>query len=109
MRKVEILKNNQLTKVIDTGSQYWSFKKPSLIEIFDMHRIQNILHISIGHKSIRSYDNNGALQDEYTIKTINDDNIALFTKKKVEDAEYNVIYYLDKVKDIPREDVKLTN
>ena len=106
MRRVEILKDNELKKVIDTGSQYWSFKKPSLIEIFDTHRIQNILHISIGNKSIRSYDNMGALQDEFLIKQINDNNVALFSKKKVEDAVYNIIYYLDKVKDSDANEIR---
>lgn len=99
MRKVEIRQNNELKKLIDTGSQYWSFKNPSLIEIFDTHRIQNVLHIRIGNTSIKSYDNHGALQDEFLIKKINDNNVALFSKKKVEDAEYHIIYYLDKVKD----------
>lgn len=106
MRKVEILKNNELQKVIDTGSQYWNFKTASLIEIFDSHRIQNILHIHIGNKSIRSYDNSGTLQDEFMIKKIADDTVALSSKKKTEDAEYNVIYYLDKVKDHSTPEIK---
>lgn len=109
MRKVEILKNNELKKVIDTGSQYWNFKTASLIEIFDTHRIQNILHIRISNKSIRSYDNSGALQDEFMIRHLTDDTVALFSKKKTDDAEYNVIYYLDKVKDASAEEIKYAN
>jgi hypothetical protein len=99
IRKVEILKNNQLKKTIDTGYQYWSFKKKSMIEIFNTGKIQNVLHVQIGNSSIRSYDVKGKLQEEFVIEEMGDDNMALSSKKKVENAEYNVIYYLDKVKD----------
>lgn len=99
IRKVEILKNSELKKVIDTGYQFWSFKKKSTIEIFDAGKIQNVLHVRIGNSIIRSYDVKGDLQDVFVISEIGDDNLALSSKKKLDDAEYNIVYYLDKVKD----------
>jgi hypothetical protein len=103
---VEIRKDNEVKKIIDTGSQFWSFKKRSLIEIFDMHRIQNILHIKMGSASIRSFDNRGSLQDEFIINKMDDNCIALHSTKTVEDAKYDIIYYLDKVKDSTAEEIK---
>jgi hypothetical protein len=99
IRKVEILKDNQLKKVLDTGSQYWSFQKASLIEIFNTRKIQNILHIKMNPGCIRCYDDTGALQDELSIREIDNNAIALSSKKKVESGVYDIIYYLDKVKD----------
>jgi len=109
IRKVEILKNRELKKVIDTGFQYWSFRKKSTIEIFDASKIQNILHVRIGNSTIRSYNVKGDLQDEFVICEIGDDNLALSSKKKMENAEYNVIYYLDKVKDSATDKMQQTH
>jgi hypothetical protein len=106
IRKVEILKNNQLKKTIDTGYQYWSFKKKSTIEIFNTNKIQNVLRVKIGNSTIRSYDVKGNIQDEFVIKEMDDDNMALSSKKKVDDGEYNVIYYLDNVKDSAEDKLK---
>jgi hypothetical protein len=99
IRKVQILKNKELKKTIDTGFQYWSFQKRSTIEIFDAHKIHNVLHVKIGNSTIRSYDVKGNLQDEFVIQEISNNNMALSSKKTVDDSEYNIIYFLDKVKD----------
>jgi hypothetical protein len=99
IRKVQILKDSELKKTIDTGYQYWNFQKRSTIEIFDAQKIHNVLHIKIGNSTIRSYDVKGNLQDEFVIEEIDNNNMALSSKKKVDDSEYNIIYFLDKVKD----------
>jgi hypothetical protein len=106
IHRVEILKNNELKKVIDTGYQYWSFKNTSLIEIWNTEKIQKVLHFKMSKGSIKTYDTSGALQDEFFIERMGQDNMALSAHKKIEDAEYNIVYYLDKVKDTTAEDIK---
>lgn len=103
IRKVEILKDHELKIVIDTAYQLWSFKRPSIIEIIDKGRTKNILHIKMDSSSIRSYDKNGKLKEEFMIRSINNGNVTLASKQKVEDEEYHIIYYLDRVKDGPPE------
>jgi hypothetical protein len=106
IRKVEILKNNELNKVIDTGEQYWCFRRKAVIEIFDKHKMQNTLHVKIGDSSIKSFDAAGHLQDEFIIHKVDDSNLALASSKKLDDDNYNVIYYLDKVKDTSAREIK---
>jgi hypothetical protein len=106
IRKVEILRNNKLEKVIDTGYQYWSFKTTSIIEILNPQRVQNVLHVKMSGSSMRTYDTSGTFQDEFTIQKIDEDNMALSAHKKIEDAEYSIVYYLDQVKDTTAEDIK---
>lgn len=106
IRKVEIWKDNEVEKIIDTGNQFWSFGNSSQIEIFDTHKIQNILHVKMGAGSIRSYDSGGALKDEFIIQQLNEGIFALSSKQKVLDDEYNIIYYLCKVKDSTAEEIQ---
>lgn len=106
IRKVEVLKNNELKKVIDTGYQYWNFNKKSMIEIFDTHKIQNVLHIKIADRSIKSYNNQGDLQDEFFVHEINDNSLSLSSCKKLDNQEYNIVYYLNKVRDTTAETIK---
>lgn len=99
MRRVEIRKDHELQKVIDTGYQLWSFKKPSLLEISDANKIQNILHVKLGRSSIRSYDSKGVLQDEFQVMELAGDCCSLTSKKTLNDIQYDVVYYLDKIAD----------
>jgi hypothetical protein len=105
IRKIEILKDHQLKKVIDTGYQLWSFKK-SLIKIFNLYKLQNTLHVRIDSSSIKSYNTSGALQDEFLIQKLNGNGLALLSKKKILDAEYYIVYYLDKVRDTTAEELE---
>jgi hypothetical protein len=108
IRKVEIWKDNEVAKVIDTGSQFWSFEKKSMIEIFDKHRVQNVLHIKMSTGSIRSYDTSGSLQDEFFIQQLDKECLALSSRKKIMQSAYNIIYYLDRVRDTTAGEIKAT-
>src|SRR5687768_15402754 len=70
IRKVEILKNNELKKVIDTGYQYWNFGRRSVIEIFERQKVQNTLHVKIGLKTIKIFKLNGQLENEFVISKV---------------------------------------
>jgi hypothetical protein len=106
IRKVEILKNNELKKVIDTGYQYWSFARRTVIEIFDRQKVQKVLHVQIGHATIRSYKPNGQVDDEFLVRKLSRERLALTSHQHVRDDKYNIIYYLDRVRDTSVSDIK---
>lgn len=99
VRKIEVLKNNELKKTIDTGCQYWNFARQSKIEIFDLHTMQNTLHVKFGSNLLRSYDGDGHMQEEFIIGSISDQNLELLTHTKLRQDDYSVIYYFDRIKD----------
>lgn len=98
IRKVEVLRNNQVQKILDSGCQYWNFTDVSCIKIFDTTKIQNTLSISIGRNSIKSYDTTtGSLKDEFRIEEANAKNLMLSSEQQIKNAVYHVNYYLDRV------------
>jgi hypothetical protein len=100
IRKVEVLKNNTLQKVIDTGCQYWSFAHRCNLRIFDTHRLQNNLHICFKKNTFQSFDSTtGELKDIFQIQELAAGNLALSSHKKMMEDDYHIIYYLDKVAD----------
>jgi hypothetical protein len=106
IRKVEIFRNNELKKVIDTGYQCWSFARRTVIEILDRDKVQNTLHVQIDLNTIKSYKPNGQLEDEFLIRKVSRGRLALTSHQQVEDDKYNIIYYLDRVKDTSVSDIK---
>jgi hypothetical protein len=106
IRKVEILKNDELKKVIDTGYQYWSFARRTVIEIFDRNKVQNTLHVQIGINTIKSYRVNGQLDEEFLIRKVSRGRLALTSQQNVKEDKYNIIYYLDRIRDTSANDIK---
>lgn len=104
IRKVEIHKNNELKKVIDTGFQYWNFKKRSTISIFDKHKVQNTLRIRIRPGVITSLSATGEVQEEFLIQELKRNSLALSSKKRVDEDDYDVFYYFDRVRDTVEEE-----
>jgi hypothetical protein len=105
--RVEILKNDQLTRVIDSENQYWNFRARDSIEIFEGHQLQVCLQVRMDKHSIRSIDRkSGGLIDEYFISKSNKDQLELYSTIRMEEDNYRVVYYLDKVEDTLSTDTK---
>ena len=105
MDKVEIMQDAELKKTIYSDYQYWSIN--GRIEIFDTSRLQNTLHIKMNKKSFNSIDpGTGFIRDEFVIEKINPRHLELCSRKKIDQAEYSIFYYLDKVDDSSAKEIK---
>jgi hypothetical protein len=96
--RIEIVKNNELVKVLDSCMQYWNIYKADSIEIFERKVLQNCLHIKSGRNSIKSIDpETGKLVKEYFIRLQNDQQLELFSNERLGEDIYDVIYYLTRM------------
>lgn len=100
LEKIEILRNNELKKIIDTGYQYWKFYNSDSIEISNTQQVQKCLRIKAGRDSFRSIDNaSGNMIDEFFIEKHNKHELEIYSKNKLDKVDYTVVYYLEKVID----------
>ena len=100
LEKIEILKDNELRKIIDTGYQYWKFYNSDSIEISNTQQVQKCLRIKAGRDSFRSIDYaSGNMIDEFFIEKHNNHELELYSKNKLDKEDYTVVYYLEKVID----------
>jgi len=107
LEKIEVLKNNELKKIIDTGYQYWKFYKTDSIEISNEKEIQKCLRIKAGNDSFRSIDGGtGDTIDEFFIEKLNKHELELSSKKKLDQIDYKVVYYLQKMTGAAETEVK---
>lgn len=107
VERVEILENSELRKTIYSDAQYWSIN--GRIEIFDTSKLQNTLHIKLHPKSISSFDpGTGFIRDEFMIEKLNPRHLELCSRKKIDQAEYSIFYYLNKVDDSTAIEIKDT-
>ena len=98
IRKVEVLKDDQLQKTIDVGCQYWRFINRNSISIFDTLRVQNVLTVKIGSSSIKSFDNaTDRLKDEFVIRELDAKKLLLCSHHTLDAYDYNALYYLERV------------
>lgn len=99
LERVEVLRNNELTKIIDTGFQYWKFFKTDSIQISDEHHVQKRLKIKPGSDSFASIDcKTGNIMDEFVIEKLDKKELELSSRKRLERADYTVVYHLQKIK-----------
>ena len=99
LEKIEVLQNNELKKIIEAGYQYWKFYKADSIEIFNDELVQKCLKIKADNDSFRSIDRGtGNVIDEFVIEKFNKQELELSSRKKLDQLEYTVVYYLEKVK-----------
>jgi hypothetical protein len=100
VKRVEVMQGSELKKLIDTGSQYWDMRTKSGIDIFDNGQLQNRLSIKTAANSIQSFDPaTGNLKDEFVIEKFDKQNLELSSRQTINENDYQVIYYLDKVPD----------
>lgn len=98
LQKIEVLQNNELKKIIEAGYQYWKFYKADSIEIFIDELVQKCLKIKVGNDSFRSIDRGtGDIVDEFFIDKLNQQELELSSRKKLDQLEYTVVYYLEKM------------
>ena len=109
IRKVEVFKNNQLKKVIDTGQQYWHIAGKKNIEIFDTQQVHNVLRIKVDKNKIKSFNDSGQLQDDFVVERHNANSLSLSSHKKMQQDQYNIVYHLDKVPDADADDLRQTH
>src|SRR5687768_7661553 len=66
VERVEVLKDNELKRIIDPGIQYWKFCKTDSIEIFNKRQVQNRLYVKVKKSSIKCFNRlNGSQLDEF--------------------------------------------
>jgi hypothetical protein len=96
--KIEVLRNNELKKIIDTGQQYWKFYKADSLEISDAAHVQKSLRIKAGKDSFMSLDHqSGNAVDEFVIDKLNKQELELSSRKTIENDDYTVVYYLERI------------
>jgi hypothetical protein len=96
MEKIEVFNNDHLRKTIDTGYQYWKFCKTDSILIFERKELQNCLQIKINRNSITSIDRTNRA-DVFAITLVNKEKLELSSRQKLNEQEYTIVYYLEKV------------
>jgi hypothetical protein len=98
VERIEVLHNNVLKAKIDTGCQYWAFNARKRIDIFEQSSLRNQLDIKIGSNCIMCVDRmTGEVIDEYRISKLNKKRLLLCNYKKLNEDEYSIMYYFDKV------------
>jgi hypothetical protein len=100
MNRVEVFENNRLAKVIDTGIQFWIFSRLSTIQIYNNADIQKTLYINSYRGRIQSRDKiTGKLREEYFIRKWDQQYLELYSSKTINQNQYKVIYFLEKLND----------
>ncbi len=89
--KVEVMKDGELKRLIKDSSQYWQIYQQDSIRIFTPEKLQNCFPVTIHKSSITGP------ADEFIIDKLNDESLELSSNKKMQEANYTVIYYLDRV------------
>lgn len=100
LRRIEVLRNNELKKIIDTGYQCWEFFACSM-EISDDRHLQRRLKIKAGTDSFRSIEyGTGNVVDEFMIDKLSHGELELSSRKIIENVNYTVVYYLHRKDEI---------
>jgi hypothetical protein len=100
MNRVEVFENNRLARVIDTGIQFWNFSKLSTIQIYNNAGIQKTLYINNYKGRIQSRDKiSGKLREEFFIRKWDQQCLELYSRKTINQNQYKVIYFLEKLND----------
>ena len=98
LERIEVLKDHELKKIIDTGYQYWKFLNNESIEIYNDSTVQKRMKIKAGSDSFSSIEcGTGAVLDEYVIEKVNRRELELSSSKTIERSDYTVVYYLNKI------------
>ncbi|MEP7376068.1 MAG: hypothetical protein ABI675_21915 [Chitinophagaceae bacterium] len=96
--RIEVLRDNELTKTIDAGYQCWKFYKADSIEISDKQEIQKCLKIKCGKNYFNSVDRiSGVVIDEFVIEKYDKKVLELSSFKKMDEKNYTILYYLEKI------------
>src|SRR5687767_4622837 len=82
VESVEVLRNNELNRVIDPCFQYWNFYKTDSIRIFNKKQIQKCLYVKISKGIIKCINPvNGSLVDEFIIDKLNKTHLELTSRR----------------------------
>lgn len=96
MERIEVRAHDSVRKLISCQRQYWKVIADDSLKIFDSGFLRKTLKVQISDQRMRSYDDQGAQAEEYSIRSIGGHQVQLSVHQTVDNITYSILYILSR-------------